>query len=286
MTDADDQGLFEWKPLQIKMRLLPADCVSVPDLLSELTSANLISPLDSDGKKLGAIRYFRRFQRPKTPNATFKLPPEWTRYVGLEKTGSDLDGEPVRDHFPTGSEPFPQLGEKSPQMEDEGCRREEEISAEASASPAMVSKLRPSTKAAVPSHLQPHVQVIWAAAPKTSKARSGREMISKALAEAEKSGHDPAIIADAMRAYFASDDCTRDDGKFAKGAHLAIKEGRWQAFAKAIEEIRDPATFTESEWRPRVSLWNRGRPWPDDWGPAPGSAGCLVPARLLISAAA
>jgi len=111
-------------------------------------------------------------------------------------------------------------------------------------------------------------------------------MISKALSEATKSGHDPAVIVEAMKAVFASEDYTRDDGKFAKGAHLAIRECRWEAFVKAAEEIRDPSTFTESDWRARVSLWNRGRPWSADWGPPPGSAGCLVPARLLISAAA
>ena len=35
-TDADDQGLFEWKPLQIKMRLLPGDSADVAAMRAAL----------------------------------------------------------------------------------------------------------------------------------------------------------------------------------------------------------------------------------------------------------
>jgi hypothetical protein len=120
-TDADDQGLFEWKPLQIKMRLLPGDMVEVPKLLAELVDVQLVSQLDSGGKKLGAIRHFRRFQRPKKPNRVFVLPVEWRTYVGLGEPSGELahdeDGV-VREEFPTSSE-------ISPQMEDGGWRMED-----------------------------------------------------------------------------------------------------------------------------------------------------------------
>lgn len=128
MTDADDQGLFEWKPLQIKMRLLAGDGADVPSLLAELVAVNLISPLEAGGKKLGAIRYFRKFQRPKKPNAVYVLPPEWAAYVGLGVAGSepaDDEGDPVGNQFPPG-------GEIPPQMEDGGGRKEEEVEAIAS----------------------------------------------------------------------------------------------------------------------------------------------------------
>src|ERR1700761_2442463 len=91
MTDADDQGLFEWKPLQIRMRLLPGDNADVSELLGELAAVNLIASLESGGKKLGAIRYFRKFQRPKKPNSLFVLPPEWASYVGLGEGGAEPD---------------------------------------------------------------------------------------------------------------------------------------------------------------------------------------------------
>jgi hypothetical protein len=121
MTVADDQGLFEWKALQLKMQVLPADSADVPALLEELVSVDLIAELNSGGKRLGAIRYFRRFQRPKKPNSIFVLPEEWRTYVGLKADGSELaDSEdgPVPNQFPTSAE-------KSPQMEDGGGRRED-----------------------------------------------------------------------------------------------------------------------------------------------------------------
>lgn len=124
MCDADDQGLFEWKPLQIKMRLLPGDAAEVQTLLAELVTVNLIAELQSGGKRLGAIRYFRKFQRPKKPNATFVLPPDWVDYVGLKARGSEAsedEDEQVPHQFPTGSE-------LTQQREDGGWRMEEDSS--------------------------------------------------------------------------------------------------------------------------------------------------------------
>lgn len=117
LTDADDQGLFEWKPLQIRMRLLPGDNADIPALLAELLEANLVAQIDSAGKKLGAVRNFRRFQRPKKPNAIFVLPAEWRTYVGLSDDGSELEGDE--------GEPVPPKSELGAQMEDGGWRREE-----------------------------------------------------------------------------------------------------------------------------------------------------------------
>ena len=127
-TDADDQGLFEWKALQIKMRLLPGDNADANDLLAELTGAGLIAEFSSGGKRFGAIRDFRSYQRPKKPNSVHVLPPEWRTYVGLDSTTS----EPEAVTTPPASEPvphqFPTEGEKSPQMEDGGEDvREEDI---------------------------------------------------------------------------------------------------------------------------------------------------------------
>lgn len=113
-VEADDQGVFEWKPLTLKARLLPADVVDVSALLGELVAARFVRQFEHDGKSYGAVRNFRRYQRPKKPNATYHLPPEWRTFVGLSANST----EEVPHQFPT-------EGEKSPQMEDGGGRREE-----------------------------------------------------------------------------------------------------------------------------------------------------------------
>ena len=113
-NEAFDDGVFEWKPLTLKARLFPVDAVSVDDLLAEVEALDFIRPAYSpDGeKRIGLIRNFQKFQRPKKPNSSGMLPNEWRGYVGFKPDSS----EPFPNQFPTG-------GEKSPQMEDGGGNR-------------------------------------------------------------------------------------------------------------------------------------------------------------------
>jgi len=124
-VEADDQGVFEWKPLTLKARLLPADVVDMAAMLSELVAARFIQPFTEGGKAYGAVRNFRKYQRPKKPNAVYPLPQEWRTFVGLSGDGS----VPVTHQEPTS-------GENPPQMEDGGGRvedeREESVEAAAS----------------------------------------------------------------------------------------------------------------------------------------------------------
>lgn len=120
-TEADDQGAFEWKPIQLKMRVLPADAADVSALLDEIEANGLIKRFNVGGKVIGAIRNFRRFQRPKTPSNTFDLTDEMRLYVGLPVADApafpqngEIDGDDAAA--------FPPNGEKSPQMEDGGGR--------------------------------------------------------------------------------------------------------------------------------------------------------------------
>jgi hypothetical protein len=121
-VEADDKGVFEWKPLTIKMRLFPADNVVVEELLAELSVAGAIRQFENGGKKYGAIRNFRKFQKPKTPNNIHPAGPEILAFVGL----SDA---PVPEPIPPNGETFPPKGEIAPQMEEGGEDGEEEESA-------------------------------------------------------------------------------------------------------------------------------------------------------------
>lgn len=108
-VEADDKGVFEWKPITLKMKVFPADAVDIDTLLTELVSVDAVASYELGGRQYGAIRNFRKFQRPKKPNDIHPMPPELRTYVGLTETSP----EPVPHQFPTG-------GEKSPQMEDGG----------------------------------------------------------------------------------------------------------------------------------------------------------------------
>lgn len=115
LTEADDNGIFEWKPTGLKMRIFPADNVKIDSLLTELVGADKIDTTEIDGKEYGAVRNFRKYQRPKKPNTKYPITERWRTYVGLDGSNS----EPVENQFGTGTE-IP------PQRKEEGGRREKE----------------------------------------------------------------------------------------------------------------------------------------------------------------
>lgn len=125
-TECDDQGAFEWKPVQLRLKLRGNRDGGVEPILAELEAAKCICAYEHKGRKYGLVRNFQRFQRPKKPNSVHFIPAELRHFVSSSAASSEqtpeLDGdssEPVPHRFPTSSE-------KSPQMEDGGGRKEEE----------------------------------------------------------------------------------------------------------------------------------------------------------------
>lgn len=117
-TEADDQGIFEWKPITIKMRIMPVDNVDVPALLSELERSDVVKSFQQDGKAFGAVRNFCKYQKPKTPKYRPVKSADIRNYVASSYPASEIDeSEPDQ---------FPQNGEMSSQMEEGGGKREEE----------------------------------------------------------------------------------------------------------------------------------------------------------------
>lgn len=106
-TECDDQGLFAWKPQTLKARLLPGDNADMALVLAELEAADFIRAFRQDGKAFGAVRNFRKFQRPKKPTCVHALPAELRAYVGLSAEIS-----PPLPHL------FPTEGEMPAQRED------------------------------------------------------------------------------------------------------------------------------------------------------------------------
>ena len=130
-VEADDQGVFDWKPGTLRARIRPTKDGDISILLSELADANCIRKYEIEGKQFGAIRNFRKFQRPKTPNATHLTTAEIRKYVGLSETISEIAGADELP-FPQKAEinqddntPFLLKAEKSPQMKEEGGSKKE-----------------------------------------------------------------------------------------------------------------------------------------------------------------
>lgn len=158
-NEADDQGLFEWKPLTLKARILPAAVCNVAELLDDLEARGAVCRYEVKGKTYGAIRNFRVWQKPKTPNAVHPITDEIRIFVGLDKpiseTAADDDGQ-----FPNR---FGNTSEKHRLMEDGGGKREDGGKKEADASPpeAPAPPAKPVKRAGkipLPSDWTPHAE--------------------------------------------------------------------------------------------------------------------------------
>jgi len=124
-TQCDDQGVFEWKPITLKMRILPAANCDVAVLLAELVGLGIIKQIDVGPLKYGLVRNFRKFQRPKKPNAIYTLPPEFRSYVGLDDQNQEQDDSKGGHSSPPVPHQFPAGSESPPLMEEGGGRRKE-----------------------------------------------------------------------------------------------------------------------------------------------------------------
>jgi hypothetical protein len=143
--EADDWGTFEWKPLTLKARVLPAigaDAMARMLDILQREDVDMIRRFEIGGKLYGVVRNFVRYQRPKKPKRFHPVTAESMAYAGFLPDGSrprsELGGPsgeggselteveagegseqsqdkptPVRNRFGTSSE-------FSPQMEDGG----------------------------------------------------------------------------------------------------------------------------------------------------------------------
>lgn len=109
-NECDDKGIFEWKPRKLKMRLFPADNIEVEELLTELVENDQCIRYEVDGKPYGAVRNFRKYQRPKKPNDVYPITEQVRKYVGLTEPkgvtatpSTASNSPPVPHQFPTSS---------------------------------------------------------------------------------------------------------------------------------------------------------------------------------------
>jgi hypothetical protein len=108
--EADDYGVFEWKPLRLKMRLAPIDDVDAAALLGEIAQMGQIVAIVRNEKRYGVIKNFRKYQRPKNPSAPLiPLDREINLIVGLPAGDSPTPALPQEQPSPP---------EIPPQMED------------------------------------------------------------------------------------------------------------------------------------------------------------------------
>lgn len=121
---ADDRGVLEADPLQLKARIFPNDQVDVEKLLQELQSVNLIKVFEVKGKQyLWISDFLTRWQRIGRPRPSeLPAPPEWGRgrERGRERGEGDYRGRGVGE----GEREREREGEQEREQERERILRE------------------------------------------------------------------------------------------------------------------------------------------------------------------
>lgn len=253
-TEADDQGVFEWKPVTLKMRLLPIDVADVSALLEELETFDLVKSFELGGRKFGVVRNFRKFQRPKKPNSVHHIPDEFRTYAGLDRLSSELsDAE---------ASAVPPKAEIAQQMEDGGKEERKKKKGASASSPGLT--LEPTFPPWWP-------QEAWKAY--TEMRKKMRKpltdlAIQRAVREVTKlkdSGHDPGEVVgrSAFKGwtdFYAPKAPEPAQNGGANGHSAPVSEG-WEA---KIERFKDRGIWLS----------------PD--GPPPTDPDCNAPQNLLV----
>ena len=251
--EAWDDGVIEWRPLRLKMRIFPLDQVDVEALLAELVREKFIMPFTAGSKEYAVIRNFRKWQKPKKPSASGVLPLSLVEYIGLKKgafLGKVLGEEEdeaeganptpeakVPTLFSTGVAPVEnQFGTGGVNPRQKGGREEGRKVLEGSLrSPSPCAAPESGTVAAPPpgreSASQDPFDGFWGALP--TEARTAPDFARKAYAKALTLGATPERILAALRRELG-----RAGGKLGLSPAGWLKGGSWRVEEAQAEPSR------------------------------------------------
>lgn len=293
-TECDDQGAFEWKPVTLKMRLLPVANVDCGALLDELAGHDMVKRVTHLGKTLGLVRNFCRFQRPKKPKAWHIIPDEYRTYVALD----DASSEPQPHTDSVSTEPkaskagaVPRKREKPPQMEDGGGRREEEEEKKEAAQPLEETPSSASPSEPERPELPPVANVVEIGNRILDEIGRNPSLEACSFRPVEDwlaEGIDlERTILPTIRDVLRRQRITRGKAwapqtlRFFHGAIVDAHNER-KSRPKPIEP-REPGIdprvrkWHPGEWADAYRAWREADCWPAEWGPGPGQPGHLGP---------
>ena len=270
--EADDHGVFEWKPLTLKARILPADNLEIGALLDELARGRFIVAYEAGGRRLGAVRNFCRFQRPKKPKYVFALTDAVRPWVGLAPPG----GEPVPHRLPPEAEPAPQREEGNGEGGGEGEGDSDSV-------PDSESNSRRSRGRASKPELDAAFAAFWRAYPHRGLHSDPQKPARAAFARALRDGVDPALVAAAAARYAAAMRGT--DPQHVAQAVTWLTQARWEQYGAAPAPAPARVTPAEAErarWQARLAHFVATGNWfvSAGHGPPPHDARCQARAVL------
>lgn len=296
--EADDHGVFEWKPLALKMRLAPADGVDMTALLDELESADLIRSFSAEGRRYGAVRNFQKWQSPKKPSYKHPIPDEMLLYVQsgtsaepvgnrygtgrtTEEGGSGTGTEKTRKYrtaeasAPPSSEPVPnRCGNRPAEGGEEGRGRRkgrgEDLEEAAAALEGGTSRATPEPLAHLRRRIGSVFENLGRLPPETGHAATW-------LA----AGYDPDIIVRTVKELAGRNGKVRSLRYFddaIREAHARQDEPLEPGGKPWLRIPPESFPIMMKIWRKTPESWVRA-----DWGPTPEEPGCVIPPEARAS---
>ncbi|MCK1459214.1 hypothetical protein IVB34_12700 [Bradyrhizobium sp. 2] len=250
-TEADDQGVFEWKPVTLKMRIFSADNLDVIPLLEELTAANSIRQFSLEGKLHGAVRNFCRYQKPKTPKYRAVTDDEIRNYVASKY--------PKEETAASQPETFPQNGEIDRQREEGGDSLflgGGKGEGEKSAPPKAASQ-------GLGSQIDP-----------------GFQPIPEAIDRCHEQGATDAEIDSEVRKFIAHHQVKQTFSPNWAASWAKWWEN-WKPHKAKTRTRSEPAAALPVDWDAACSQWVKLGRWPRGHGSDPDSPACRAPPEIL-----
>ncbi|MER8511696.1 hypothetical protein NKH47_01900 [Mesorhizobium sp. M1060] len=250
-TQCDREGRFVWRPRQLKADILPYDEIDFSRVLDALATRGFI------------VKY-------ASENRTFGYVPSWTRHQVINNRESasilpnPIDIIAKADASGTRQSRVRHAGE----AEGKGKEGKEEPNGSLSGTspdPAQTSK----KKNTYPEGFE----AFWKAYPKNPNMSK-----AEAFSEWKKLDDDDRAACLAGIAAYIAFLKTKPDLETIHACRF-ISKRRFEGFsAKATDNL----TLAPDQWARRLTYGRREQKWSTkDWGPAPGSPGCLVPSELL-----
>lgn len=301
-TECDDHGVFEWKPITLKMKLMAAYNYDAVAHLEELVHHHMVRRIEVDGKAFGLVRNFCIWQRPKKPTFRYPLPDEWRTYVGLKADGTRFDPLEAHPAPPPVPQPSPIKGEIAPQRErrEGGRSRRREEESNPIDKPVVVVLARGDESSAKHDDNDEGDQSVLEGTQEPQRlADVPVPGMPIALPEDwTPNEHDEAV---AKSFGMPDDEIGRQVLEFhaynaSRGTLSPNWSATWFRFCSAWKAKQQPAERkvpprvetsqpfkpTPDEWHRIIEIWKQDNSrWSRHYGPEPGMGGCKVPPVIL-----
>jgi hypothetical protein len=295
-NEADDHGVFEWRPHSLKLRLFPADDIAIEPLFDELVAHGHVAAYQIDGCRYGKCTSWA--QQPQHPSYRYPLPPpEPVVAKAGAKAGATAQGaltEPSATPHPVTvmveeskkgasrgrARPAPPPQDLPDEWREEAQRQRAEQGLPAADLDEQWRRFR--NLNAEETDMPARWRGRWLNWALDAKPAPGDRAEAAAGGEAPRSAEERAGDERRRAAREAVERETAQQ-EAARLEQIRIERAELRAFWAGVDGAYDRF---DMKWLLWLERWGKSGEWPPIAGPAPAKSGCLAPDELIAHAIA